>query len=119
MDQYTEYEDRYDAVLSYNHAELTVSIDKPVSEQELEEYAALIQENYVALAERSLEFIEDNKSAQNIEYIDDLESPMILVGEGEISVYWFSEKGDQKGEPIIGVDFDSDTLEANAMTVGD
>lgn len=119
MDQYTEFEDRFDAVLTYNHAELTVSIDKPVTEQELENYVALIQENYVALAERSLEFIEDNKSAQNIEYIDDLESPMILIGEGEIAVYWFSEKGDKKGEPIIGVDFDGDSLEATAMTVGD
>lgn len=119
MNQYTEYEDRFDAVLTYNHAELTVSIDKPVSEQELEHYATLIAENYVALAERSLEFVEDNKPAHNIEYIDDLESPMILIGEGEISVYWFSEKGDNKGEPIIGVDFDSRSLEAVAMSVGD
>lgn len=119
MDQYTEYEDRFDAVLTYNHAELTVSIDKPISAEELTEYTALIEENYVALAERSLEFIEDNKAAHNIEYIDDLESPMILVGEGQISVYWFSEKGDKKGEPIIGVDFDSENLDASGMTVGD
>ena len=119
MEQYTEYEDRFDAVLTYNHAELTVSIDKPVSADELKHYADLIAENYIALAERSLEYIEDNKPTHNIEYIDDLESPMILIGEGEISVYWFSEKGDKKGEPIIGVDFDNDSLEACAMSVGD
>jgi hypothetical protein len=116
---FTEYDDRFDSVLTYNHAELTVSIDKPITAEELADYAALIEENYVALAERSLEYIEDNKAAQNIEYIDDLESPMILVGGGQISVYWFSEKGDKKGEPIIGVDFDGDSLDASAMTVGD
>ena len=119
MTNYTEYEDRFDAVLTYNFAELTVSIDKPVSKAELDDYAKLIDENFIALAERSLEYIEDNKPAHNIEYIDDLESPMILVGEGEISVYWFSEKGDKKGEPIIGVDFDSESLEASSMSVGD
>lgn len=119
MTNYTEYEDRFDAVLTYNYAELTVSIDKPVSKAELDDYAKLIDENFIALAERSLEYIEDNKPAHNIEYIDDLESPMILVGEGEISVYWFSEKGDKKGEPIIGVDFDSESLEASSMSVGD
>jgi hypothetical protein len=119
MDQFTEYEDRFDAVLTYNHAELTVSIDKPISVEDLAQYGQLIEANYVALVERSLEFIEDNKAANNIQYIDDLESPMILVGDGELSVYWFSEKGDRKGKPIIGVDFDKESLDANSMSVGD
>jgi hypothetical protein len=119
MDQYTEYEDRYDAILSYNHAELTVSIDKPISPEDLAQYSQMIQANYVTLAERSLEFIEDNKAANDIEYIDDLESPMILVGDGELSVYWFSEKGDKKGQPIIGVDFNKESLEAESLSIGD
>ena len=119
MHEYTEYEDRFDAVLNYNHAELTVSIDKPISPEILLEYQELIGENYIQLVERSLEFIEDNKPAHDIAYIDDLESPMILVGEGEISVYWFSEKGDKKGQPIIGVDFDSENFEAIELTIGE
>lgn len=119
MNSYSEHEDRFERSLFIKDEEVTVSIDKPITENFLSQLDNLIEREIANLLSKSISFIQSSKADREIEYIDDLSDPQIMAGSELISVYWYSEKGESKGSSTIGVDFNLDSLEIIELTIGD
>ncbi len=119
MIKFSEYDDRFESIILVDNDEVTVSIDKPISETELSKMGVQAEQASHQLLFESVKYIERLKSDRGIDYIDDLSDPQIMMSEDIFSVYWYSEKGERNGESVLGVDFTMDTLEPVDLAIGD
>ena len=114
-----EHNDRFECEMLVGREEVTVSIDKPVSKEVLEKLIQIVEESANDLLSDSLKYISESAAERQIEYIDDFTEPLIMLDESTVSVRWCSEKGEEKGAAIIGVDFDTGSLTPFDLTIGD
>jgi hypothetical protein len=114
-----EYDDRFEATVRVHGAEVTLSIDKPVTEGERDLIVKRVEDNAELIWDRALRYFTSAKERYGIEHIDDLSDPQFLAGVDSLSLYWSSEKGDENGQAVIGVDFSLTDLEPIGLTIGD
>ena len=118
--QFTEHQDRFEASAKIGDHDVTISADKPISTQDLLSFAEKVQSHGHSLIESSLAYFNENKAHYGCDYIDDLSDPQIIgSSDGPLGVWWCSEKGEARGDAIIGVDFSEDGLEPIQLTLGD
>ena len=118
--QYTEHQDRFEASIKIGEYDVAISADKPISTQTLMRFGETVQSHGRSLIESSLSYFNENKAHYGCEYIDDLSDPQIIRGSaGSLGVWWCSEKGEERGDTIIGIDFSEDELEPMQLTIGD
>ncbi len=114
-----EYSDRFEADINVDSHQLTISVDKPI---ELDDVSNLIDEFALegsSLLMKSKDFFDFAKSRYRVDYIDDLSDPQIRINVETFSVFWWSDKGDENGEAVIGIDFNRNTKQAFQLIVGD
>ena len=118
--RFTEHQDRFEASTKIGDHNVTISADKPVSARDLQSLADTVESRGRSLIEASLAYFNENKAKYGCDYIDDLSDPQIIGGgNGPLCVWWCSEKGEERGDAIIGVDFSEDELEPMQLTLGD
>jgi len=114
-----EFDDRFETKLLIGGYDVSVSIDKPISESELSIFNKIVNNSALGLLNKSIGYMNELKNEYGISYIDDFSEPGI-IGDGDIiSVYWSSEKGEANGESTIGVDFTIIDLTPIDITIGD
>ncbi len=119
MIRFTEHDDRFESIMIVGSDEVTIAVDKPISDQELTSLGDLMSRRATTLVQQSISYIDLHKEERGIGYIDDLSDPQILAGPEFVSVYWSSAKGESRGEAILGVDFDASGLKPVGLTIGD
>jgi len=119
MITFTEKTDRFEANVEIGSLSFLVSLDKPANKDQIDHAIDLVETKAQEILQASLAYFETNKERYGVPYIDDLSDPQLMVGHDSLSVYWWSDKGEQKGECIIGVDFSKDTLVPFQLVIGD
>ena len=115
----TELDDRYESELKIGDFVVSLSADKPISDQDLSLFKDVISKNGLSLLDDSQGYIDSKRSEYNLAHATDLDDPQIIWGDGIISVYWYSENGEDIGASIMGVDFSFPSLSPVGITVGD
>jgi hypothetical protein len=116
---FKELDDRYETELKVGNFDVSLSVDKPVSEQDLSRFKDIVTLHGVRILDESLGYIESKKSEYDLARATDLDDPQIIWGEEFVSVYWYSENGENVGASIIGVDFRQSDLSPIDVTIGD
>lgn len=101
----TDHGDRYEGIWRADSVEVTVSVDKPDIDADTEARLQQIRERLQETLNASLHYFAEHKERYNVEYIDDLADPQIILGKDTYSVMWWSDKGEAKGECVIGIEF--------------
>ena len=115
----TELDDRYESELKIGDFDVSLSVDKPVSDKDLSLFKDVVSINGLRLLNDSQAYLESKRSEYNLDHATDLGEPQIIWGNGLISVYWYSENGEDLGASILGVDFNVPCLSPVDITVGD
>ena len=116
---FDEFDDRFEKNLFIDGFDVCISIDKPITKSGLSTFGCFIDKTASDLLIKSVDYINQLKAENGIGYIDDLSDPQIIGSEDTISVYWSSDKGEQNGESVIGVDFTVTDLTPYDLTIGD
>jgi len=119
MIKFTEHDDRFESVIFIDEIELVLSIDKPISSSAFQNISTVFENSHKLLVKNSLAYIKQQKEAYEIPYLDDFSDPQIIGDDQQVSVYWYSKKGEESGASIIGVDFSLDKLEPINLVIGD
>ncbi|MHC4502333.1 MAG: hypothetical protein ACYTFI_03430 [Planctomycetota bacterium] len=119
MPEFTEHPDRYEAEWQIGSYNTTVSIDKPISPDLLDKITQLLKLKSEELIHASLSFFESKKAEYGIEYIDDLSDPQIIAGPDSLDVYWSSDKGEDRGDCVIGIEFSREEMKPFQLVIGD
>lgn len=67
----------------------------------------------------TLRLFEDSKESHEVEFVDDLSDPQIILRRDGFSVFWWSEKGEEQGAGIIGIDYQWPQTLLHGITMGD
>jgi len=119
LEQFKEFDDRYEKEFNVNSINIPLSVDKDAVSDLTENILSYVVENMTDIVDLSLNYFNENRESYEIDYVDDLSSPQILLAEDGYSIYWYSEKGEEEGEAIIGVDFKWPENNPTNITIGD
>ena len=115
----SEHEDRFETTILIDSKDVVVSIDKPISQEDIEELSQVVEDSATELLASSLQYISERASEYEIENITHYSDPQIMLGVELVAVYWCSEMGEENGISIIGVDFSRAGLVPTEITIGD
>mgnify|MGYP000055757947 CR=1 FL=1 len=105
LELFKEFDDRYELELENNSNQVVVCVDKSEISDLTEQLLSYISDNLENIISNTLRYFEENKESHKVGYIDELSDPQIILGADEFSVYSFSEKGEDQGDAIIGIDY--------------
>lgn len=119
LDEFTDHGDRFEGAWSSGDVVVAVSIDKPDVDTATESNLKKLHDRLQDLLDASQQYFIANKSRYNVDYIDDLTEPQIILAKDTYSVFWWSDKGEVNGECIIGIDFRMSDLAPLGIVIGD
>ena len=119
LEQFTELEDRYEKEIEVNSNYVLVSLDKDEISVVTESILKHVIENVETIIKSALKYIEKNKDAYKIGFVNDLSEPQIIINSDSYSVYWYSEKGEEQGASVISADYIWPEITPQGITIGD
>ena len=119
LEQFTELEDRYEKEVEVNSNYVLVSLDKEEVSVVTESILKHVIGNLETIINSALKYIEENKEAYEIGFVNDLSEPQIIINSDSYSVYWYSEKGEEQGASIISADYIWPEITPQGITIGD
>lgn len=119
LEQFNELEDRYEKELNGDSYQVLVSVDKTDATDLTDAILTHIVENIKEIVTETLKFFEDNKESYEVDFVDDLSDPQIILSSDGFSVFWWSEKGEEQGAGIIGIDYHWPHTLPQDITIGD
>jgi hypothetical protein len=119
LDDLTDHGDRFEGIWAASDGGVTVSIDKLEIDGSTEANLKIVHDRLVCLLEASRQYFIANRSRYNVDYIDDLSEPQIILTKDTCSVFWWSDAGEVNGECIIGIDFRMSNLAPLGIVIGD
>ena len=118
LEQFKEYDDRYETEIESDSINVLVCVDKADISDLTETLIEHIFSNLENIMDDALKYFNKNKKSYGVEYIDDLVEPQVILGADGFSVYWCSDKGEEKGEAIVGIDYLWPECAAQGLTIG-
>ena len=120
IDTFTEFEDRYEKELNVSSEPIVITIDKyDYANSSSKLIVSYVIQNIKKILRNGYKDFNDNKNTYNVNYIDDLSDTQVIINADFYSIYWFSTKGESKGESIIGVEYSWPDNLFNGLTIGD
>ncbi len=116
---FTEFEDKYEKEFESDTFQVLVSVDKANVSDLTEILIKHISTNLEKVMADAVRYFDGNKESYEVGYIDDLSDPQIILGADGYSVYWCSEKGEEQGEAVIGIDYSWPQNMAQGIIIGD
>lgn len=119
LEQFTELEDRYEKEVEVNSIYVLVSLDKEEVSVVTESILKHVMGNLETIINSTLKYIEGNKEAYEIGFVNDLSEPQIIINSNSYSVCWYSEKGEEQGASIISADYIWPEITPHGITISD
>lgn len=119
LETFIEHKDRYEKEFIVGSNDVLVCVNKDEISNESKSILEFVLNALEKIVEESLKYINTHKSEYEIEFINDFSTPQVIVGEDSFSVYWSSDKGEEKGVAVISADYYWPERKWQGLTIGD